>query len=244
MKNYLYDFVIAIIINKEKKIIKFYNEIVLFCQKKNFLIVCLFDKSRDLSTFNYFKSIEKNNTNLKVLYDPKVKNLADAYYRVNLFASKINAKWTLSMIGGYRHSPKDLAKFIRKFNSNSNCIWGYRTQMTSKAPFIRKLVSFSGHLLSKIFLNIPIPDLTSGFYAIKSKLLFLKLKEIKSFLSNGHFVDTEVKFFFRRYCFSLVNISYQTYNKTISLIAILDAIKTLINLFCIKVRLKSRFSLL
>ena len=50
MRNYLYDFVLAIIINKEKNIIKFYNEIVLFCQKKNFLILCLFDKSRDLST--------------------------------------------------------------------------------------------------------------------------------------------------------------------------------------------------
>jgi len=239
MRNYLYDFVLAIIINKEKNIIKFYNEIVLFCQKKNFLILCLFDKSRDLSTFNYFKSIEKNNTNLRVLYDPKVKNLADAYYKANLFASKINAKWTMSMIGGYRHSPKDLSKFIRKFNTNSECIWGYRTQMTSKAPFMRKFLSFLGHLSSKIVLNISMPDLTSGFYAIKSKILFIKLKEIKCFLSKGHFVDTEIKFLFRRYSFSLVNISYQTYNKTIRLNTVLDAIKSLINLFWIKVKLKS-----
>jgi hypothetical protein len=238
MKNYLYDFVVAIVINKEKKIIKFYNEIVLFCQKKNFLIVCLFDKSRDLSTFNYFKSIEKNKTNLKVLYDPKVKNLADAYYKANLFASKINLKWTLSMIGGYRHSPKDLKKFVRKFNSNSNCIWGYRTQMTNKAPFVRKLVSFLGHLLSKIFLNIPIPDLTSGFYAIKSKLLFVKLKEIKSFLSNGHFVDTELKFFFKKYSYSLVNINYRTYKNTIGILSIIDAVKSLVYLFLIRIKFK------
>lgn len=238
MRNYLYDFVIAIIINKEKNIIKFYNEIVLFCQKKNFLIVCLFDKSRHMSTFNYFKLIEKNNINLKVLYDPKVKNLADAYYRANLFASKINAKWTISMIGGYRHSPKDLEKFIRKFNTNSCCIWGYRTQMTSKAPFIRKLVSFSAHLLSKIFLNIPIPDLTSGFYAIKSKQLFIKLKKIKSFFSNGHFVETELKFIFKKYSYSLVNITYRTYNNTISILSIIDAIKSLIYLFLIRIKFK------
>jgi hypothetical protein len=165
------------------------------------------------------------------LYDPKVNNLADAYYKANLFASKINAKWTLSMIGGYRHSPKDLKKFIRKFNSNSNCIWGYRTQKTSKASFIRKLVSLAGHLLSKIFLNIPIPDLTSGFYAIKSKKLFIKLKEIKSFLSNGHFVETELKFLFKKYSYSLVNITYRTYNNTISILSIIDAIKSLIYLF-------------
>lgn len=238
MKNYLYDFVIAIIINKEKRIIKFYNEIVLFCQKKNFLIVCLFDKSRDLSTFNYFKSIEKNNTNLKVLYDPKVKNLADAYYRVNLFASKINSKWTLSMIGGYRHSPKDLKKFVRKFYSNSKCVWGYRTQITNKAPLVRKLVSFLGHLLSKVFLNIPLPDLTSGFYAIRSKLLFIKLKEIKSFLSNGHFVETELKFFFKKYSYSLVNITYRTYKNTIGILSIIDAVKSLVYLFLIRIKFK------
>ena len=47
MKNYLYDFVIAIIVNKEKNILKFFNEIVLFCQNKKFLIVFLFDKSSD-----------------------------------------------------------------------------------------------------------------------------------------------------------------------------------------------------
>jgi len=238
MKNYLYDFVIAIIINKEKNIIKFYNEIVLYCQKKNFLIVCLFDKSRDLSTFNYFKSIEKNNTNLKVLYDPKVKNLADAYYKANLFASKINARWTLSMIGGYRHSPKDLKKFTKKFYSNSKCVWGYRTQMTSKAPFVRKLVSFSGHLLSKLLLNIPIPDLTSGFYAIKSKLLFIKLKEIKSFLSKGHFVETELKFLFNKHSYSLVNITYKTYNNTIGILSIIDAVKSLVYLFLIRIKFK------
>jgi hypothetical protein len=116
MKNYLYDFVIAIIVNKEKNILKFFNEIVLFCQNKKFLIVFLFDKSSDPSTFNYFKLIEKNNLNLRVLYDPKVKNLADAYYKANLFASKINAQWTLSMIAGYRHSPRDLRKFIKKFD--------------------------------------------------------------------------------------------------------------------------------
>ena len=108
MKNYLYDFVITIIIKKEKNIIKFYNEIVSFCNNNKFLIICLFDKSRDLSTYNYFKYIERNNKNLKVVYDPKVKNLADAYYRANLYGSAINAKWTLSMVGGYRHSPKDL----------------------------------------------------------------------------------------------------------------------------------------
>ena len=238
MKNYLYDFVIAIIINKERNIIKFYNEIVLYCQKKNFLIVCLFDKSRDLSTFNYFKSIEKNNTNLKVLFDPKVENLADAYYKANLFASKINAKWTLSMIGGYRHSPKDLKKFTRKFYSNSKCVWGYRTQMTSKAPFVRRLVSFLGHLLSKLLLNIPIPDLTSGFYAIRSKLLFIKLKEIKSFLSKGHFVETELKFIFNKYSYSLVNITYRTYNNTIGILSIIDAAKSLVYLFLIRIKSK------
>jgi hypothetical protein len=240
MKNYLYDFVIAIIINKEKNIIKFYNEIVLFCQKKNFLIVCLFDKSRDLSTFNYFKSIEKNNINLKVLYDPKVKNLADAYYRANLFASKINAKWTLSMIAGYRHSPGDLRKFIKKFDGHNICIWGYRTKLTSKAPPIRKFISLLGHFSSKIILNISIPDLTSGFYAIRSHILYKRLKEINFFLSQSHFIETELKFIFRRYSFSLVNISYKTYNKILNLRAIFDSIKCLFILSMIRLKIKKK----
>jgi|LakMenEpi03Aug12_release.lakeMendotaPanAssembly.Ray.scaffolds.fasta_scaffold180541_2 hypothetical protein len=236
MKNYLYDFVIAIIVNKEKNILKFFNEIVLFCQNKKFLIVFLFDKSSDPSTFNYFKLIEKNNLNLRVLYDPKVKNLADAYYKANLFASKINAKWTLSMIAGYRHSPRDLRKFIKKFDGNNICIWGFRTKLTSKAPLIRKFISLLGHFSSKIILNIPIPDLTSGFYAIRSHILHKKLKEINFFLSKSHFIETELKFIFRRYSYSLVNISYKTYNKTLSFSAIFDSIKCLVILFMIRLK--------
>ena len=88
------------------------------------------------------------------------------------------------------------------------------------------------------FLNIPIPDLTSGFYAIKSKQLFIKLKKIKSFLSNGHFVETELKFLFKKYSYSLVNITYRTYNNTISILSIIDAIKSLIYLFLIRIKFK------
>ena len=218
-----------------------YNEIVSVCNNNKFLIICLFDKSRDLSTYNYFKYIERNNKNLKVVYDPKVKNLADAYYRANLYGSAINAKWTLSMVGGYRHSPKDLTKFINKFNCNYKCIWGYRTQLSSNSPPIRKFVSFLGNFFSKIILNISIPDLTSGFYAIRSKNLLDRLIKIKSFVSSGHFIDTELKFYFKNLRFSLINISYKTYNKTISFLSILDAIRSLLCLFLIRINFKSFF---
>jgi hypothetical protein len=50
--------------------------------------------------------------------------------------------------------------------------------------------------------------------------------------------SVKVKFFFKKYSYSLVNITYRTYNNTISILSIIDAIKSLIYLFLIRIKFK------
>ena len=229
-KNYLYDFVIVVTVKKERDILKFIKQIKRNLLYKKYCLIFYFDKSRDLNTFNTFCSLRFKFKNLFVVYNPKVKNLADAYYNAYLYASKINSKWVISMNAGFRHQPGDLKLFVNKLNNNLDCIWGYRGVNNKKYSFIRQFVSYFGNLLSKKILNISIKDPTSGFYAIRSNLLLKKLSNINGFISKYHFFDTELKYYLRKNKFSLVKIRYKTYNKGIHLKILIDSLLTLIKL--------------
>lgn len=228
MKSFLYDFVLAFTIKKEINNLKFFKEISQNLINKKYCVIFFFDKSRDISTYNFFLELCKNKKNYFVFYDPLAKNLADAYYRTYLKASQFNSKWVISMNGGFRHNPNDLKLFIRSLNRSTQCIWGYRKQTQNKAPFIRKFISRMGNVCSRVLLQINIPDLTSGFYAIKSEILKEKLKKINHFLCKFHFIDTELKYYLKNKNSIFIPIGYKTYNKKLSIKTILDSLKVLL----------------
>ena len=111
IKKTSFSFVIAITLKSEKKIIKFLNEVKKYLPK-NSLIVLFFDKSKDTKTFNECLTFSKKNKNALVVYDKNTENLADAYYRLYKFCSKLKVQWIISMNAGWRHQPYELIKFI------------------------------------------------------------------------------------------------------------------------------------
>ena len=224
IKNYSYDFVVVFTIKKENRISNFFNEVLQNLGNRKFCLISFFDRFRDTFTYNCFKKLSKDFSNCFVLYDPLTKNLADAYFRAYLHAAKMKTKWVISMNGGYRHDPKDLKLFLKKMDENVDCVWGYRKKDNNQAPFVRKVISNLGHFLSHNILKIDFPDLTSGFYAIKSNILLKELKKIKKFRSKFHFFDTELKYYLKNCKSNFVPIKYKTENKTVKIKIIIDAL--------------------
>ena len=232
IKEISYKLVIGITLKKEKDIINFLKETNRHSPKKS-LIVLFFDKTKDLNTFNKCKNLEKNSKKFLVKYDSKTLNLADAYFRLYKFCSSLNTEWVLSMNAGWRHNPKDISKFTRFFNKNKKCIWGYRDKSSNKSNILRKIISNTGNILGNLFLNIDHKDLTSGFYMIKKKILKRELNKINKFKSKFHFIDTELKFYLKKYSFDQIKINYKSPIKSLPLKIIIDSIKVLIILFII-----------
>ena len=78
-------------------------------------------------------------------------------------------------------------------------VWGYREKANNKHHILRKLISYFGGVISDIFLNIKIKDLTSGFYMIRTSVLKAELLKKDHFISKFHFFDTELKFYLKNY---------------------------------------------
>ena len=226
-----FDFVVGITLKKEFNIIKFLKEIKIYLSNRT-LIVLFFDSSKDLKTYTQCLKFQKKNKNILVIYDNKTENLADAYFRLYKLCSNLNTKWMISMNAGWRHYPKDLLKFIKlSSKKNIDCVWGYREKKTNKSNFNRRIISYFGNILSFLLLGLKLKDLTSGFYMIRTKILKKEISKLKKFRSKYHFIDTELKFYLKKYNYNQVRINYKSPNKTIPIKIILDSIKVLFYLF-------------
>ena len=227
IKKIFYNFIIIITIKKEKDLIFFLKEIQNVIKKKT-LIILYFDSTLDKKTFFDAILIANKNKNIIVMNDKTVKNLADAYFKAYKFSASFNSEWIISMNAGWRHDPKDLEKFLKLYNSNLSCIWGYRNNSSNKSNIQRRFVSAIGNLLSGIFLSLKIKDLTSGFYMIKTKTLRTVLSKKQGFISKSHFIDTELKYYLKNKTFTQIKIKYKSPNKTLPLKNIFDSFKTLL----------------
>jgi hypothetical protein len=234
IKKTSYDFVIGITLKKELAIAEFLNEIRGYLPVKS-LIVLFFDNSKDLKTLNECQKYVKNNTNILIIYDNKTENLADAYFKLYKYCSNLSTEWIISMNAGWRHHPSDLVKFIKLSKKKIDCIWGYREKNSNKANINRKLISFMGNILSNFLLNLKLKDLTSGFYMIRRKVLKKEIYKLKKFRSKYHFIDTELKFYLKKYNYNQIKINYKSPNKTVPIKVILDSVKVLFYLFFKKI---------
>jgi hypothetical protein len=230
IKKIFHEFAIVITVSKEPDLKLFIQQILKLINLR-FLIILYFDKSYNLETFNIAKQLEKKYLNIITIKDRRVKNLADAYYRCYKFGCKFNVNWLISMNAGWRHSPKDLLHFIKFVKKKYVCIWGYRNKYSNYSSYYRKIISSLGNFLSAFLLNLPMKDLTSGFYMINKEILKKELNKINGFLSKNHFIDTELKYYLKGHSFKQIRIKYKSPNKRIPILNIWDSTKILMILF-------------
>lgn len=95
-------------------------------------------------------------------------------------------------------------------------------------PWKRRILSKLGTIASHLVLHLPYSDCTSGLQGFTSKVA--KAMPLDSFLSTGHFYQTEFKFYCQFLPFAEVPFTYIGNNSSIKTSAITESVKILLKL--------------
>lgn len=183
------------------------------------------DKTHDL-----LKKAGQKNSMIQVVYEPKNRNLVDAYIRGYKEALKQNCDFIIEMDCGFSHQPKELHKFVEGLLEGYDCVFGIRPLWSPsyKVPFDRRIYSLGGTILANVFLGTRLKDMTSGFEAFTAKAA--KAITASPFKSTGHFFQTEVRFRARKFRSKQVWINYNFSASTLSKSSIDNSFSTLFTL--------------
>ena len=131
--------------------------------------------------------------NVSILFNNKKEGLKNAYIRGFKYTIEHNAYATQMMDGDLSHDPKYLIDFIAQL-PDYDFIIGSRYSKnggTGNWNLIRRILSKSGNLYSRIILGSNIHDLTGGFNLIKNTVF--QQVNIEKIRSNGYSFQIELK---------------------------------------------------
>lgn len=196
--------------NEEKTIRKFVGELQkeITKLKINATIFIVTDDASKDKTGKILDILSKKNKQIIHIYEPKNTNVVDAYIRGYKEAFKKNCSYIIEMDCGFSHLPNDLHKFIQGFLEGYDCVFGVRPLWSPQyhVPFKRRLFSLGGTLLSNALLGTHLSDMTSGYEGFTRKTAEKIFR--KKLRSKGHFFQTEVRFYARKYRYKEVLITY------------------------------------
>lgn len=186
-------------------------------------------------TIQILQKLSARNNKVKVIFEPKNRNVVDAYVRGFKQAIRENNDYIIEMDAGFSHQPSEIIKFIKKLRVGYDCVFGVRPLMSHKYQISlkRRIFSLGGTLLSNVLLGTKLPDATSGFEAFKSNVLKKILK--KQLMSKGHFFQTEIRYRAKEYNISIVNIHYSFPSNSVSQKSIMNSFQVLFTLFLSRV---------
>ena len=225
-------------------IIPTYNELsnieklvkLIFKVSTDIRILFIDDNSPD-GTGNFIKELQKKNHNIYILQGEK-KGLGVAYKRGFVYAiEKMKAIYIIQMDADLSHSPKYIKALIENAK-NFDVVIGSRYIKGGSIPkdwgFHRRLISNFGNMLTRLILNIPMKDCTSGFKIIKTEKLPLKF--IKNIDSNGYLFQVELLYFlYKTNCkIKEIPIDFKDRTMGISKMRIKDILEYFTNLFKIR----------
>jgi glycosyltransferase involved in cell wall biosynthesis len=81
------------------------------------------------------------------------------------YAFANSAKAVIFMDGDGQHDPSELGLFVNALNKGNQIVFGCRRQ-TKKMPFVRKLGKMLTHTTVKLFYNLDLEDVLSGYRAL------------------------------------------------------------------------------
>lgn len=230
-KNSVYGIVIPAA-NEEKTIKKFTLELIkeitkLSITAKIFFVVDTVSKD---NTIHILKKIAETEKMVHVIYEPKNKNVVDAYIRGYREALKEKCDFAIDMDCGFSHLPKELSLFVNAFEQGYECVFGIRPLLSVQytVPFKRRLFSLGGTLLGNILLKTHYKDLTSGYVGYSNKTLTSIVK--KPLRSIGHFWHTEMRYRAKNYHYIEVPITYNFPSNSVRWNIVKNALQTLITL--------------
>jgi len=196
---------------------------------KVYLIV---DNASKDNTITLCRQLSAIDSRFITLYEPKNKNVVDAYLRGFAEACKNKPDYIIEMDAGLSHDPAALPLFLDKLDKGYDCVFGSRfikggsiTDVSNK----RLLLSKAGTFLSNLLLGTSLHDMTSGYQGfrleIAEKIVRYPLR------SKAHFYQTEIRYLLRNKWQAEIPISYKSPSPSVSLKAISNSIFTLLFYF-------------
>jgi dolichol-phosphate mannosyltransferase len=191
-------------------------------------VYLIVDKVSKDNTWNICKELAEKDPRYVAVWAPENKNVVDAYLRGFREAYSNGHEIIIEMDSGMSHDPKAIPMFLRVLQEGNECAFGSRFinggSMTD-SPLKRRLLSRGGTLLTNLFLNTHLKDMTSGYQGFHSHIIG-KLLEAQ-LLSKAHFYQTEVRYLLRRHRHFEVPIHYKAPSPRVSNGAILNSFSVL-----------------
>ena len=176
---------------------------------------------------------------LTLIWAPENRCVVDAYVRGYREALAAGCQWILEIDAGYSHQPEDLPAFLEKLAEGYDCVFGSRFcpgGQVSETPWQRRLISRGGTLLANLLLGTRLRDMTSGYELFRRPVLEAVLA--RGIQSRGHFFQTEIKAYCRKWRVAEVPIHYRAASNSVNVRVLKDAFANLWRLF--RLRLSGR----
>ncbi|HYD35465.1 MAG TPA: glycosyltransferase family 2 protein [Vitreimonas sp.] len=205
---------IAIVIpaaNESETIIEFAQQLLLESRKQRAqaeLFFVLDHASKD-DTLQKLQKFARRRPEIHVIFEPKNRNVVDAYVRGYKEALKSKCKWFIEMDCGFSHLPSELGLFIGGLRAGYDCVFGIRPlwSFQYQVPLKRRVLSLGGTIISNLCLGTQFSDMTSGYEAFtRAAITKILSKPLKS---TGNFWHVEMRYRARKMRWTEVRITYQ-----------------------------------
>ena len=190
------------------------------------------DKASTDRTLLLCQAVSEGDGRFRTIWAPENRNVVDAYLRGYREAYQNGHDIILEMDAGMSHDPRAIPMFLRVLNEGNECAFGSRFingGSMSDSPLRRRLLSKFGTVLSNLFLNSSMYDMTSGFQGFHASVVgkFLEYP----LLSKAHFYQTEIRYLLRKHRYAEIPIHYQAPSPRVSQNAIKNSLKVLLHYF-------------
>ena len=229
--------------NEEATAAEFVAEVLRNVQPFGFAEVAFFavldNVSRD-RTRELLMELAERHPEVRVVWAPENRAVADAYVRGYREALEHGADWILEIDAGFSHNPAEIPNLLRAMGDDTQCVFGTRfaTGGENRGPKRRRAISYGGTILSRVLLGTRLSDMTSGFELFRRDALEEVLR--RGIRSKGPFFQTEIKVYCRRMQVVEVPITYDAATHRVRASALWES---LVNLsYLVRMRMSGRLT--
>ena len=221
--------------NERETAVRFITSLLRQCDAQDVALVTLFvviDRKSTDGTRGLLEALRQREPRLCIVWAPENRCVVDAYVRGYREAIAAGCDWILEIDAVYSHQPEDLPAFLEKMVEGYDCVFGSRFcegGQVSETPWKRRVISQGGTLLANLLLGTRLRDMTSGYELFSRPVLQQVLA--RGIHSRGHFFQTEIKAYCRKFRVAEVPIHYRAASNSVNMRVLKDAFANLWRLF-------------
>jgi dolichol-phosphate mannosyltransferase len=220
--------------NEAETALAFIDAVLEACARYEFEAVTLFavldTVTRD-GTRELLEAHRRRRVELRVVWAPETRGVADAYVRGYREALAAGCDWILEIDAGFSHDPAQIGRLLEVMVNERDCVFGSRFTAGGRnlGPFRRRAVSRGGTALANLLLGTTLTDMTGGFELFTRATLEHVLAQ--GIRSKGPFFQTEIKTHCRGRELAEVPITYTSPSHRVGRRAIAESLVNLLWLF-------------